>query len=153
MQAFEDVNKRVARLVANIPLIRENLRPLSFADVRQEVYEKNDVSLLKDLYVWAYQRSSEKYSGLQQTMGEPNLLKMKYRNVIHEIILTLVIEKTPGQQLVQGIQNLLAVKKVQESDFNELFKQIEIEVIGLHDGNIARFKIRPSQFEEWKKCQ
>lgn len=161
MQAFEDVNKRTARLVANIPLIKENLRPLSFVDVNQEVYvksllgiyEKNDVSLLKDLYMWAYQRSSEKYSGLQQTMGEPNLLKMKYRNVIHDIIQRVVLEKTPGPQLVHSIEKLLEAKKVPEADLSELFKQIETEIISLHDGNIARFKIRPSEFEEWKKRQ
>jgi hypothetical protein len=33
LQAFEDVNKRVSRLAANIPLIRGNLCPLSFVDV------------------------------------------------------------------------------------------------------------------------
>ncbi len=33
LQPFEDVNKRVSRLAANIPLIRHNLCPLSFIDV------------------------------------------------------------------------------------------------------------------------
>src|SRR6202035_367630 len=55
MQAFEDVNKRTARLVANIPLIKKNLKPLSFTDVDREVYvksllgvyEKIDVGLLR----------------------------------------------------------------------------------------------------------
>lgn len=161
MQAFEDVNKRTARLVANIPLIKENLIPLSFADVNQEaymksllgVYEKNDISLLRDLYMWAYQRSSEKYSALQQTMGGPNLLKMKYRNVIHNIIQRVILDKTPGQHLVHSIENLLEASKVPEADSHELFKQIETEIISLHDGNVARFKIRPSEFEEWKKRQ
>ena len=33
LQPFEDVNKRVSRLAANLPLIRDNLCPLSFIDV------------------------------------------------------------------------------------------------------------------------
>lgn len=33
LQPFEDVNKRVSRLAANIPFIRHNLCPLSFIDV------------------------------------------------------------------------------------------------------------------------
>jgi len=159
MQAFEDVNKRTARLVANISLIKENLKPLSFADVDQDVYvkallgiyEKNDIDLLRDLYMWAYQRSSDKYSALQQSMGEPNLLKMKYRNVIHEIIQKVIIDRIGGQQLVGVIQKLLEVKEVPKTDLQELFKQIETEIMSLHDGNIARFKVRPSEFEEWKK--
>jgi hypothetical protein len=162
MQAFEDVNKkRTARLVANISLIKENLRPLSFVDVNQEVYvksllgiyEKNDVSLLLDLYLWAYERSVEKYSAFQQSMGEPNLLKMKYRNVIYEIICSLVLGKIPGLELVQRIRSLLLEKKVPDSDYHELFKQIETEFMSLHDGNIARFKISPRDFVEWKKRQ
>ena len=35
LQPFEDVNKRVSRLAANIPLVQRNLGPLSFVDVPQ----------------------------------------------------------------------------------------------------------------------
>lgn len=38
LQPFEDVNKRVSRLAANIPFIRHNLCPLSFIDVPQQAY-------------------------------------------------------------------------------------------------------------------
>lgn len=161
MQAFEDVNKRTARLVANIPLIKKNLRPLSFMDVDQGVYvksllgvyEKNDVNLFRDLYLWAYTRSAQRYSAIQQAMGEPNLLKLKHRSAIQEIIRTILLEKVSGPQVVHRIQNLLAEQKLPETESAELFKIIETEILSLHDGNIARFKIRPSEFQEWKKMQ
>ena len=38
LQPFEDVNKRVSRLAANIPLIHHNLCPLSFMDVPEDLY-------------------------------------------------------------------------------------------------------------------
>jgi Fic family protein len=38
LQPFEDVNKRVSRLAANIPLIRHNLSPLSFVGVPERAY-------------------------------------------------------------------------------------------------------------------
>ncbi len=38
LQPFEDVNKRVSRLGANIPLISNNLCPLSFIDVPEQAY-------------------------------------------------------------------------------------------------------------------
>ncbi len=161
MQAFEDVNKRTARLVANIPLIKKNLNPLSFMDVDPEayvkallgVYEKNDVSLFLDLYLWAYRRSSQRYSAIQQAMGEPNLLKLKYRTEIQDIIRSVILEKVAGPQVVHRIQNLMEAKNLPETDTAEIFKLIEMEIIGLHDGNIARFKIRPSEFQEWKILQ
>ncbi|MEX8497263.1 Fic family protein [Leptothrix ochracea] len=38
LQPFEDVNKWVSRLAANIPFVRHNLCPLSFLDVPQQAY-------------------------------------------------------------------------------------------------------------------
>ncbi|MEM9480470.1 MAG: Fic family protein, partial [Verrucomicrobiota bacterium] len=38
LQPFEDVNKRVSRLAANISLVQRNLCPLSFTDVTQDDY-------------------------------------------------------------------------------------------------------------------
>jgi hypothetical protein len=161
MQAFEDVNKRTARLVANIPLIKKNLNPLSFVDVDTGayvksllgVYERNDVSLLRDLYIWAYRRSSQRYSAIQQAMGEPNLMKLKYRTTIHDIIQTVIREKTAGPRVVFAIRRMLVAQNLPAADTAELFKVIETEILSLHDGNIARFHVRPSEFEEWKRVQ
>ena len=161
LQSFEDVNKRTARVLANIPLIKGNLKPLSFTDVDKEayvksllgVYEKNDVCLFRDLFLWAYARSSHRYTAIQQSMGEPNLLKLQYRKEIQEIMRSLIVEKTPGFGLVGKIQRLIELKNLPEKDAPEIFNLIETEVISLHEGNIARFKIRPSEFQEWKNLQ
>jgi Fic family protein len=61
LQPFDDVNKRVSRLAANIPFIKGNLSPLSFIGVPRSsytdamlgVYELNKVGLLKDVFIWA----------------------------------------------------------------------------------------------------
>jgi len=87
LQPFEDVNKRVSRIGANIPLIKRNLCPLSFIDVPERayvegtlgVYELNEIDLLRDVFVWAYERSCQRYLAITQTMVEPNPLKIKYR--------------------------------------------------------------------------
>ncbi len=158
MQAFEDVNKRTARLVSNIPLIKANLKPLSFMDVDQAayvsallgVYEKNDVSLIRDLYIWAYKRSSQRYTAVQQSLGEPNLLKLKYREPIREIVRSIILEKVAGEQVVQKIRDLIEKQNIPEADRSALFNLIETEIISLHDGNVARYRVRPSEFQEWK---
>lgn len=161
LQAFEDVNKRTARLVANIPLIRENLRPLSFTEVEQTsyvsallgVYERNDVSLIRDLYLWAYTRSAQKYTAIQQSMGKPNLLKLKYRTEINEIVRTIILEQIPGTQIVQRIKESIETGKIREADRGALFNLVETEFLNLHEGNIARFKVLPREFQTWKILQ
>jgi predicted transcriptional regulator len=161
MQAFEDVNKRTARLAANISLIKNNLNPLSFTDVDKKayvksllgIYEKNDISLLHDLYIWAYKRSSQRYSAIQQSMGEPNILKLKYRNVIKDIIRSIILDKVVGEQVVGKIRNLIARQNLPLEDADEIFKLIETEILSLHEGNVARFRIRPQEFLQWQKLQ
>ena len=158
LQAFEDVNKRTARIVANIPLVKTNFRPLSFVDVDKEayamsligIYERNDISLFRDLYMWAYQRSSQKYSAIQQALGEPNLLKLRYRNTIQEIVRTIILEKVDGREVVTQIHNLITSRHIPAADAAQVFGIIELEIASLHDGNIARFKIRPSEYLAWK---
>lgn len=160
LQAFEDVNKRTARLVANIPLIKNNLRPLSFIDVSKEVYvkailavyEKNNVSLIRDLYMWAYQRSSLRYTAVQRSMGEPNPLQIKYRDAIKSVVQTVILEKTIPSEVVQKIRHLVS-DEIPFNDRNEVFKLIEFDIANLHDGNIARFKITPSEYLAWKNVK
>lgn len=80
LQPFEDVNKRVSRNGANIPLFRHNLCPLSFVDVPERAYiegtlgayELNRVELLRDVFVWAYERSCQRYLAITQTMLQPD---------------------------------------------------------------------------------
>jgi Fic family protein len=80
LQPFEDVNKRVSRLAANIPLIRYNLCPLSFIDVPQQayvdamlgIYELNRIDLLRDVFVWIYERSCQQTVAVKQNLIRPN---------------------------------------------------------------------------------
>lgn len=45
---------------------------------------------------------------------------------------------------------MIETLKIPELDSTQLFQVIETEIMSLHDGNIARFKIRPSEFQKWK---
>lgn len=161
LQAFEDINKRTARLVANIPMIKENLKPLSFTEVDQQgyvsallgVYERNDISLIRDLYIWAYHRSSQKYTAIQQSMGEPNLLKLRYRQEIHSIVNAIITEMVAGAEIVRKIQELIEASDIPEADRQSIFSLIETEILSLHEGNAARFRVRPSEFQAWKALQ
>ena len=94
LQPFEDVNKRVSRLAANIPLIQHNLCPLSFVDVPPAayisamlgVYELNRIELLRDVFAWAYKRSCARYSAVRQSLGEPDPFRLRYRALIFDTV-------------------------------------------------------------------
>jgi hypothetical protein len=69
LQPFQDVNKRVSRLAANIPFIRENLSPLSFMDVPERAYVEGLLGVyeLNRCYaMFLYGRTSDQPSAVWQ---------------------------------------------------------------------------------------
>ena len=158
LQPFEDVNKRVSRLAANIPLIRGNFSPLSYVDVPERayidgilgVYELNRVELLRDVFVWAYERSCARYSAVRQTLGEPDPFRLRYRPLLVDLISEIVCGLMDKQSAVARIR-AVAGEKVRAEDRTRFTELAETELMSLHEGNIARFKLRPSQYQAWKE--
>ena len=158
LQGFEDVNKRVSRLAANIPLIRGNLCPLSFVDVPESayidgvlgVYELNRIELLRDVFVWAYQRSSARYSAVRQSLGEPDPFRLRYRALVAEVVAGVVcagLDKRAATALVQK----RAAEQVPTEDQARFVEVVETEIMSLHPGNIARYRLRPAEYQTWRQ--
>ena len=158
LQPFEDVNKRVSRLAANIPLIQNNLCPLSFVDVPQQtyvngllgVYESNRIELLRDVFVWAYERSCLRYSITRKELGEPDPFRMRYRNAITENVSRVVrgcMDKTAAIALIREYARL----SIPPEDQARFIESVEKDIMSLHEGNIARHRIRDVEYEEWQK--
>jgi len=158
LQAFEDVNKRVARLSANIPLIRENLSPLSFVDVPERayidgilgVYELNRVELLRDVFVWAYKRSCARYSAVRQSLGEPDPFRFHYRTLVAEIVAEIVRAGMDKKTAADFIKQR-SMEHVPQEDRARFIEVVETEMMSLHEGNIARYRLRPAEYRVWWK--
>lgn len=68
-QIFIDINKRTSRIWANIPLIKNWLIPFSFLQIKDRdyinailaIYELNDVSLMRDLFIDNYLLNMKRY--------------------------------------------------------------------------------------------
>lgn len=158
LQAFEDVNKRVSRLAANIPLIRGNLCPLSFVDVPEcayvegvlGVYELNRVELLRDLFVWAYGRSSARYSAVRQSLGEPDPFRLRYRALIAEVVAAVVRAGMDRKGAAARVRQS-AAEQVPPADQPRFVEVVETEIMSLHEGNIARYRLRPAEYRAWRK--
>jgi hypothetical protein len=56
------------------------------------VYELNRVELLRDVFIWAYQRSCARYSAVRQSLGEPDPFRFKYREQIKKLVARVVLD-------------------------------------------------------------
>lgn len=157
LQPFEDVNKRVSRLAANIPLIKGNLCPLSFADVPRQVYllamiavyELRRVELLRDIFVWAYKRSCARYGAVRQSLGEPDPFRLKHRTRIIETVAE-VVRRTMNKAQASAFIQAKAEELIGQTDRERFVEAVDTELLSLTEYNIARHRVRPSEFMRWK---
>jgi len=157
LQPFDDVNKRVSRLAANIPFIKANLSPLSFTSVPRStytdailgIYELNGIDLLKDVYIWAYERSAERYAAVRQSLGDPDPFKQLHREALHQLVGDVVRRrmdrKEASAHIAEWVKSNIAANE--QGRFREM---AESDLLSLHEGNFARLQVRPSEFAAWQ---
>jgi hypothetical protein len=156
LQPFTDVNKRTSRLAANIPLIRENLCPLSFVDVPERayvegtlgVYEETRVELLRDVFVWAYERSCAQYRVVRESMGQPDPLRLRYREQLAEVVRETVVALAPPN--TAALRAWAAAHGVSDSDHEGFAQRALSLLVSLHEGNAGRYRIGPAEFSAWR---
>lgn len=156
LQPFIDVNKRTSRLAAIIPLIKANLCPLSFVDVPQRayidgllgVYELRRLELLRDVFVWSYERSCAQYRVIRESLGEANPFRLRYRTELAQAVFDTVSGgQAPRREILHewARDHEIAVEDLEE------FATTALELLlGLHEHSSARYRITPSMFRSWR---
>lgn len=72
---------------------------------------------------------------------------MKYRTLLTEIMREVVLlSNGPEQDIVAA----WAAEHLPEVDRPRFVILVEAELRGLHEGNIARFRLRPKEFAIWQ---
>lgn len=157
LQPFIDGNKRVSRLAANLPLFQRHLAPLSFVDVAESgytdamlaIYEINDTSLLREVFLQAYERSAQRYTVIRGAIGEPDPFRVRYRQAIIDQVAEIIRARCTRPQATARLRDW-ADHSVIEADRRKFITAAEETLSGIHEGNFARYRVRPSEFEAWR---
>ena len=106
------------------------------------VYELTRVELLRDLYVWAYERSTQEYLAIKQELAEPDPTRLAYRDLIRQTIREVV--QHPHADTLGAIA---------QADRDEVQALVVQELRRLHEGVLARYGLRPSELAAWQAAQ
>ena len=99
LQPFADGNKRTSRMMANIPLLRADLCPISFLATPNRaytsgllgVYELNRVEMLRDVYVSSYEQSAHRLHQDKDRQVAPSVLELQYRGSIDDMVRDIIL--------------------------------------------------------------
>jgi hypothetical protein len=157
LQAFADVNKRTARLSANIPPIKNNLVPLAFSDVRVDdymsamiaVYELQDVRPLVDLYVYSYLRTCSAYDTTIKALGFDEV-RVRYRQQRRDVIREVILQGLIGAALRQTVKKM-ASRLIPDSHQEEFMEDVIEDLEQMDESRLAGLGITPEELYEWQR--
>lgn len=155
LQAFVDVNKRTARLAANISLIKGNLVPLAFNDVQIDdyksaiiaIYELQDIRPLVDLYVYSYMRTCAAYDSTIKSMGFDEV-RVRYRQQRRAIIREVILGQLAGNAMKEYVVNT-AEKLVNSEDRNAFIEDVFEDLQQMDESRLAGLGVAPEELLRW----
>jgi hypothetical protein len=155
LQAFEDVNKRTARLTC----IKNNLCPLSFTDVSRDdysaalltIYEQNEITPMLELFCWAYSRSANLYDVVKDSLGKIDAFRIQYRSQRKVVMGQIVKQNLHGTDAEELITNYCQQNNIEETD--KFTAMTLADLSALHAGAIIGLGITEDQLNTWLEHQ
>lgn len=154
LQPFIDVNKRTARLAANIPLIKQNLVPLSFNDVEREdytsavlaIYELQNIYPLLDLYTFSYLRTCKLYDSTIKALGFDEI-RVRYRSQRRAIVRTIILQQLHKKAIQKYIQE--QAKAIPQEDRNAFLEDLEEDLAQIDESRLAGLGVTTPELHAW----
>jgi Fic family protein len=150
LQPFIDVNKRVGRLAANIPLLKANVCPMSYRDMDKErymqgllaFYELNRPEMLARTYADAYERGVDRYAAIVEQGRELRPLEIQYFRELKQCVADYVGELADGKEV--GHPATFARMRFNALPISQrewLAERVAEVVLALHEGNIIAWGV------------
>lgn len=157
IQAFIDVNKRTARLSANIPLIQKNRVPLSFNDIDKDnytaaalaIYERRDIQPLLDLYIFSYQRTCAAYDATVKAIGFDEV-RVRYRTERRRILREVILQNLHGKKREAYIHKE-ASQDIPKADLNLFLEDLREDIEDLDVARLAGLGVTPGDLRKFQK--
>jgi hypothetical protein len=139
-------------------MLKANLQPLSFIDVSGEaytlatlaVYEARRIEALRDVFLWAYRRSAERYRAIRQSLGEPDPFRLRYRDSLRAAVRQMVQARVLDQDIPHWIAAFVEASGIPPAERTRFQAVAMQELRNLNEGTFARYGLKPSEFERFK---
>ena len=112
------------------------------------MYEFNRVELLRDVFVWAYERSCQRYVAIKDSLPEPDPLRMRNREALIDVVSGIV---RGGKPIEAPLIREFATPLVPPADLDQFVAMAFNDLHHLHEGNVARYRLRLLEFRAWKQ--
>ena len=88
---------------------------------------------------------------MRQSLGDPDPFRLRYPARVAELV-TAVVRAEMGKQAATALVRQYAGEQMPTADKGRFVEIVETELMSLHEGNFARYGLRPVEFEAWQQC-
>jgi hypothetical protein len=133
--------------------LKADLAPMSFLTMDDAayidgligIYELNNVSLLREIYIEAYLASAGNYRTLRAELETPDKAALAYRDFVRDAVRRSVLNWKAF--LPDKVMAMATEEGIPESDRQSVVDYVEQQFQGLHEGNVIRYRLRPGDLE------
>jgi Fic family protein len=158
LQAFEDVNKRTARLACNVPLLKSGLAPLSFMEMDKakyvrgllSFYELGRIDVLREAYVDGYVKSAHRYDAYMARDQAALALELRRRTDIYRSVASYVrkaVESGASLDIADFAEREFADDEGETKDM--LIERVTHIIESLHEGNHIAYGVSRRLFDAY----
>ena len=157
LQAFIDVNKRTARLVCILPMIKNDYIPISFVGVDQNTYVSCLISFyetgawqpMAEYFADSYEKACQQFSEAARQTGWDEF-GARYRQQRREILARIVQEQVPKTKAGDFARSQLPAA-VKPDDIDRFCEMIETAAISLNLAQLVGIGVSRQEFERWQE--
>lgn len=158
LQPFPAGNLATALLAANVPLLRRGFPPFAFPEVPaatllagfRAVQEEGLPDPLRELFLTACMRGRSRCQEAGRPAPDP--FRLRYRAEIQALV-RVVVQGGEAPPAAQRRILAHAQARLPPEDRDGFQEAVAAELAALHDGNFARYALRPPEFAAWRVRQ
>ncbi|SIQ05859.1 Fic/DOC family protein [Rhizobium sp. RU20A] len=155
LQAFIDGNKRMGRLMSNVPLLWKGLPPISFIGVDRNAYlsglilfyELGDPSLIAEAVVDGYVENSKNYAAAVATRRVPRSIEFRERTRIDHLVARIVDDQIDETDARSAALEFFA--DLEEEDREHLAQIVESIIAAISPENAYAWRVDPEKVEAY----
>ncbi len=152
---FNQHNRKISWILANATLITHNLCPIVFLESAPQRYhtgtvsvaELNEIDLLRDIFISEYENSCRRYLTGRKPTGHTDTFRMRYREQLLRAVQSIL--KSTDSNIMEVIRKWSS-SRITVEDRQQFEATLLNELERLHAGNIARYRIRANELNQWQ---
>src|SRR3546814_12177420 len=105
------------------------------------------MEVLGEFCAWTYDRACQLYTVWREALQTPDPLRLRRRGAVRLLVACIVADGVRPYDIAGIRQRVSAL--VAPDDIEDVVALVVNELHQLHEGNIARYRLRLSQFRQW----